>query len=284
MRYLVAKDIKSETKVSKNIYIYDFFFILIYMSVSLVLANLVHPSLKIVFFIYSLGMAVFLTAKSYYNKKRRNYESVMIMLRRDKESYSPVLNKSRRRERIEKEEGYQMKKGKKVKKSILEKIDVAEYLEEGYYRMKDGTYMNLVQINSKDLINSSADEVEYDCMKFAKLYKLFENDLKLVVLNFPCDTKEQQAYLQRKINATNNQMYRKFLQQKYDELVWLAKDNTTREYYYMVYAKTQEEMQKEMLTLKSTLHLGNDGLLLEIPEEKKYKILYRLYNKNSLVA
>ena len=284
MRYLVAKDIKSETKVSKNIYIYDFFFILIYMSVSLVLANLVHPSLKIVFFIYSLGMAVFLTAKSYYNKKRRNYESVMIMLRRDKESYSPVLNKSRRRERIEKEEGYQMKKGKKVKKSILEKIDVAEYLEEGYYRMKDGTYMNLVQINSKDLINSSADEVEYDCMKFAKLYKLFENDLKLVVLNFPCDTKEQQAYLQRKINATNNQMYRKFLQQKYDELVWLAKNNTTREYYYMVYAKTQEEMQKEMLTLKSTLHLGNDGLLLEISEEKKHKILYRLYNKNSLVA
>lgn len=227
---------------------------------------------------------MFLTAKSYYNKKRRNYESVMIMLRRDKESYSPVLNKSRRRERIEKEEGYQMKKGKKVKKSILEKIDVAEYLEEGYYRMKDGTYMNLVQINSKDLINSSADEVEYDCMKFAKLYKLFENDLKLVVLNFPCDTKEQQAYLQRKINATNNQMYRKFLQQKYDELVWLAKNNTTREYYYMVYAKTQEEMQKEMLTLKSTLHLGNDGLLLEIPEEKKHKILYRLYNKNSLVA
>lgn len=284
MRYLVAKDIKSETKVSKNIYIYDFFFILIYMSVSLVLANLVHPSLKIVFFIYSLGMAVFLTAKSYYNKKRRNYESVMIMLRRDKESYSPVLNKSRRRERIEKEEGYQMKKGKKVKKNILEKIDVAEYLEEGYYRMKDGTYMNLVQINSKDLINSSADEVEYDCMKFAKLYKLFENDLKLVVLNFPCDTKEQQAYLQRKINATNNQMYRKFLQQKYDELVWLAKNNTTREYYYMVYAKTQEEMQKEMLTLKSTLHLGNDGLLLEIPEEKKHKILYRLYNKNSLAA
>jgi hypothetical protein len=180
MRYLVAKDIKSETKVSKNIYIYDFFFILIYMSVSLVLANLVHPSLKIVFFIYSLGMAVFLTAKSYYNKKRRNYESVMIMLRRDKESYSPVLNKSRRRERIEKEEGYQMKKGKKVKKSILEKIDVAEYLEEGYYRMKDGTYMNLVQINSKDLINSSADEVEYDCMKFAKLYKLFENDFPFV--------------------------------------------------------------------------------------------------------
>ena len=195
MRYLVAKDIKSETKVSKNIYIYDFFFILIYMSVSLVLANLVHPSLKIVFFIYSLGMAVFLTAKSYYNKKRRNYESVMIMLRRDKESYSPVLNKSRRRERIEKEEGYQMKKGKKVKKSILEKIDVAEYLEEGYYRMKDGTYMNLVQINSKDLINSSADEVEYDCMKFAKLYKLFENDLKLVVLNFPCDTKAQSEML-----------------------------------------------------------------------------------------
>lgn len=284
MRYLVAKDIKSETKVSKNIYIYDFFFILIYMTVSLVLANLVHPSLKLVFYVYSLGMAVFLTAKSYYNKKRRNYESVMIMLRRDKGLYAPVLNKSRKRERMEDEEGYEMKKGKKIRKSILEKMDVAEYLEEGFYRLKDGTYMNLLQINSKDLINSSADEVEYDCMKFAKLYKLYENNLKLVVLNFPCDTKEQQAYIQRKINATNNQMYQKFLQQKYDELVWLAKNNTTREYYYMVFARSGEEMQKEILTLKSTLHLGNDGLLLEIPEEKKHRILYRLYNKNSLVA
>lgn len=63
MRYLVAKDIKSETKVSKNIYIYDFFFILIYMSVSLVLANLVHPSLKIVFFHLFFGDGCVLNRK-----------------------------------------------------------------------------------------------------------------------------------------------------------------------------------------------------------------------------
>ena len=44
MRYLVSKEIKSETKVGKSIYLFDFFFLITYMAISLVLVNLVHPS------------------------------------------------------------------------------------------------------------------------------------------------------------------------------------------------------------------------------------------------
>ena len=34
MRYLVSKEIKSETKVGKSIYLFDFFFLITYMAIS----------------------------------------------------------------------------------------------------------------------------------------------------------------------------------------------------------------------------------------------------------
>lgn len=98
MRYLVTQEIKSETKVMKKIYLFDFFFVIIYMSVSLVLGNLVHPSLQIPFYVFSGIVALTLTVKSYYNKKRRNYESIAILFQRDREVYHPVLNISKKQE------------------------------------------------------------------------------------------------------------------------------------------------------------------------------------------
>lgn len=102
MRYLVAQEIKSETKVSKNIYLFDFFFLILYMAVSVIFGTLVHESLRMFFYVYSFLAALFLTGKSHYNRRRRNYESIAILIRRDMQVYHPVLNISRE---PEKEEG-----------------------------------------------------------------------------------------------------------------------------------------------------------------------------------
>ena len=96
MKYLVSQEIKSETKIGKNVYIFDLFFMIVYCSVSLVLANAVHSALKVPFLIFSLGIAFCLTLKSYNNKRRRNYESIFIFLRRDEDVYKPVLNISKK--------------------------------------------------------------------------------------------------------------------------------------------------------------------------------------------
>lgn len=173
----------------------------------------------------------------------------------------------------------------KIKKSVTDLIPVRKYdTENRCYCMKDGKYMDLVQINSKDLVNSSADEVEYDCLKFAKLYRLYEDDIKLIVMNFPCDTKVQQAHLNRKLDQTSNMIYQRFLQRKIEELVWIEKHNTTREYYYMLFADSKDALEKNLTTMKTALHTGRDGLLAEIPDEKKHKILTRMMNKNALIA
>lgn len=95
MKYIVAKEIKSETKVYKNLYLFDLFFVIIYFAVSFVLGEAVHEKLRMAFYIFSIFWALFLTAKSRTNRRRRNFESIILFLRRDKEIYYPILNRSK---------------------------------------------------------------------------------------------------------------------------------------------------------------------------------------------
>lgn len=99
MKYFVVQDLKVEKKVFKHIFITDFFFIVIYAAVTMMLGAVVHPYLKVAFYIFSGCCAIFLTAKSKWNQKRRNWESLLMFIRRDKNIYHPVINKSKRRER-----------------------------------------------------------------------------------------------------------------------------------------------------------------------------------------
>lgn len=112
MKYIVVQDIKAETKVGKSIYLFDFFFLLTYATVTFMLSSIVHSMLKIPFFIFSGVCALFLTMKSSWNRKRRNWESIFLYIRKDREVYYPITNLSvatendlKRREEFEKNAG-----------------------------------------------------------------------------------------------------------------------------------------------------------------------------------
>ena len=96
-----------------------------------------------------------------------------------------------------------------MKKSILEIVPIREITENGYFRMDDGKVMELLQIQTKDVINTSADEIEYDCIKYAKFYRLYSDDLKIISLNYPCDYGQQKRFLEYKISTTKNSIYKK---------------------------------------------------------------------------
>ncbi|MGL4484969.1 MAG: DUF5592 family protein [Anaerovoracaceae bacterium] len=91
MKYIVTEDITSPNKVAGPVTVFDFFFVGVYMGVSFVLLSGVHSSLKIPFLIFSLLMAIFLTSRSYFNKKRRNYESLILLLKNETEVYRPFM-------------------------------------------------------------------------------------------------------------------------------------------------------------------------------------------------
>lgn len=181
-----------------------------------------------------------------------------------------------------------MKKGKKkpavrIRKSVQELIPLVDFdADKGFFYTGDGC-LDLIQITSKDLVNASADEVEYDCLKFAKLYKTYESDLKIIALNFPCSTDRQQEFLNYKMQNTANAVYQSYLQRCIDELVWIGKHDTTREYYFMIFAKTIEELEKNLLTIQSVLGLGKSGMVKKISLEKKQQIFFKLANKCSVI-
>lgn len=178
----------------------------------------------------------------------------------------------------------QKNKNPVIKRTVLELLPEREYVpEKECFRLEDGSYMDLLQIISKDLINASEDEVEYDCLKFAKAYRLYADDLKIVCLNFPCDYHKQKRFLEYKMKHTRNEIFKQTLEKKLQELVWLEKNNTTREYYYMIFAGNLEEIEKNRLTLTTSLGVGPGGLIDRITREKKEEILCRLRNKCNLL-
>ena len=93
MKYIVTEDIESPGKVSKNIDAFDFIFVLAYIGVSFVLMSMVHSHLRAIFMIFSGSIAIFLTCRSPFNRRRRNYESIILMLKRDISIYKAFYEK-----------------------------------------------------------------------------------------------------------------------------------------------------------------------------------------------
>lgn len=101
-RYILTKEIRSETKIGfANLYVFDFFFLIIYGILVYMLGILVTPDLKVAYYIFSAVMAILLTMPSMVNKKRRNYQSLIIFMKKESGLYRPVKNISMDRKKEE---------------------------------------------------------------------------------------------------------------------------------------------------------------------------------------
>ena len=177
-------------------------------------------------------------------------------------------------------------KDKKSNKKVQIINTAKEILEVAYYDddmncfvMNDESYMDLIQINTKDLVSSADYEVEYDIMKFTKLYKMYADDLKIVAMNFPCKTSVQQEYLRYKIKNTSNEVFKKFLQRQLDELIWIEKNDMMREYYYMIFGSKKQQLINNRNMVFNVLGCDKKNLSQKLTKEKKIVRCERLDNK-----
>ena len=145
-------------------------------------------------------------------------------------------------------------------------------------------YMDLVQIKAKDLVNTSDDEIYFDMAKFTRFYKKYATDIKLVAMNFPSDMSRQIKYYRKKRDKNKNTSHRQWIDTKIAQFEWIEKNQTTREYYFMVFAENQDKLVRYRELMSGDLGFGRDGLLLEIDREKKIEILGKLNNKNMMIS
>ncbi|MGU9020430.1 hypothetical protein ACV311_15960, partial [Clostridium perfringens] len=88
-------------------------------------------------------------------------------------------------------------------------------------------------------------------------------------------------YIQKRINRTENELYKIFLNEKLEKLIELEKTKTNIEYYIMIFID-KEDLSNDVLNnlIRST---NKDISLSEIDLEKKLKVLYKLNNLNSKI-
>ncbi len=87
MAYVLPKEISASIKFTKNLYLYDFIFIAIFMCSAWGLDFLVYPPLKFFYYIFMAVMALYFRSKSSINPKKRKYQSIYYMLIRNRKSY-----------------------------------------------------------------------------------------------------------------------------------------------------------------------------------------------------
>lgn len=168
----------------------------------------------------------------------------------------------------------------KQDKEMQSLIPLAKF-EGDVFRFQDGTYMDLVQIVTKDLLNMSTDALAYDNLNMANFYKTYADDLKIVALNFPKSTKIQQHYYEHKLAVERNPIYKKFLDNDYQMLKHIEQHNTEREYYFVLFGKNIEDLHNKQMRVFHTL--GSTRQVQKLENKKKLQIVQKLNNKNTSI-
>lgn len=163
-------------------------------------------------------------------------------------------------------------------RKMTELIPITQYLDDvDCFKLKEGN-LDLLEINTKDLFNCSEEEIEYDVIKFARLYKTYKDDLKIVAMNFPCSTSQQQKYIQRKINNTTNIVLKERLMIKLHDLQEVERKCTAKEYYLFVFSQNEQDHYLNKGQILQAMENGRERMISEMPKEKKINILFKINN------
>ena len=172
-----------------------------------------------------------------------------------------------------------LKEDKKVYSETKEKLEILSMTEEGYFKTKTG-FLDIFQIESMDIKGMNEIEARTVILSFAYMLKVYNEDLKIISMNYPTNTKIQQAYFEKKIKECTNKDYLYFLEKSLKQLRLVEKVRSDREFYCMIFAKDEKEMRDNRENiLSNSKSIG----VYAIETEKKINILRKLNNMNSKV-
>ncbi|SFD59941.1 hypothetical protein [Bacillus sp. UNCCL81] len=166
-----------------------------------------------------------------------------------------------------------------IKKSIADIIPVIDLTGNGFIELRNGEFMEILQLTTKDVYSLNEEDKNLNIYSFAFFLQSYLEDMKIVPLNFPVDTTIQQQHIQRKLERTDNQLYVPFLKKKLEELRFIEKNRTNREYYLFLYSESEFTLKNKAIQVERLLQRTTPISLLS--EEKKIAILYKLNNLNS---
>lgn len=190
----------------------------------------------------------------------------------------------------ERKEKKQRKKQEKTAAKEVQRLLISEIFpviagdeKESCFIMENGTYMDMFQINSKDLASSPEDIVMFDNYTWDIFYKTYAKDIKILSFYFPADTLEQRNYISYKLYNTENPVFKDMLYDKLEEAEFIAKNRKDREYVLMFFASSVDDLREKRAVIFGNLSRPALPLVRRITYEKKEKILYKLGNSSEVI-
>jgi len=89
-KYVIPNDIKTELKMYKEIYMFDFWISLGAIGLAWVLARFIEPGFKLPFYLFTVVVVVTLLSRPRSNPKKRMYQAMSLALNRTKQTYQSV--------------------------------------------------------------------------------------------------------------------------------------------------------------------------------------------------
>jgi len=88
--YLIPKELNSKIKITKHLYLKEFFMFLMGMGLVFTFDSLVYSSLILVYYIFSTLVIIFLLLPARDNPERLNYEAMYYTFTRNKKTYQAI--------------------------------------------------------------------------------------------------------------------------------------------------------------------------------------------------
>ena len=198
--------------------------------------------------------------------------------------------------------GRQDKKGKQLEKALenfswveLTPIKRMQKDRRGYLELKDGGYMQILEIQGKDLDSLSNAEVQRTLDNFLYWLSVFNEDVTFYTTKLPTDTGGQVAYLKQVLQAVRKEIkgcqnHRRLVQLRDREQLLRASIQTEEqiqqelynvEFLLFLFAKTPDELDEIVRRAQTS---GNrDFVPRVITRKKKIQLLKQFNNMNDKV-
>lgn len=163
----------------------------------------------------------------------------------------------------------------------MNKLIPIKCIEEDKFKMQDDSYMDIVQIVTKDLNSASESDLETLIAAWARMYRTNGFDIKLVSLNTPTDTRGQQHYIQKKIAQNKVPIYDYILREMETQLENVQEKRTDRQYYILLFAESQDDYFYALSRISQTLIYNDLARKMSLPA--KLAVLEKLNNKSQTI-
>ena len=149
------------------------------------------------------------------------------------------------------------------------------------FLMKGNRYLDIVQMQGRDLMSISEDDLEMLFAVFRRFLQTYGNDVKLIAINQPTSTTAQQTYWNHILSKTKNPNHCEQIKLRIKKLKEIAKTDSERAYFLMFFGSSKDELIDNRNNILSSLHHRSIRLAHTITRYEKVHIFTKFNNMNT---